>query len=553
MKKIQNKSKIALIISICIIGFFTACTTDPDLKLPYLFRPINFNVEMNKTVATITWSPVDSAQSYRIQISQDSTFRTVVLDSTTTVLSITKELAGETDYYARVKANAADTTKSSQFNKKLRFRTPAENIFAGYGTSNNTGKLYSAYMTDIKTLTVKWLPGANVTHLILVSTDGLTRDSVTISPSEAIAGVKIVDNLANSNWYIKIYNNKAMRGKIFGLVEGDIIVNSGDNLLTALTTANAGQVILLAGNSTFSMGSAAFAFSKNIKIRSASPTNRSIICMTAGTPTNTTNMLGITAGSVIDSLVFENLDITGYCDNNPSSTKIGYLFNNKLGCTVTDIKFLNCKIRNVGNTPFRLSGGTPAAPTRFTNLIFNGCLMNDLGFGSGYGIVNISKSSDYIDNITFSNSTIYNFSYPVIAIAQTAVTTMNSVKITNCTFNQTTQNTAATRVIFSFDFINITNGVSISKCIFGSSTLTTTGLKMTNISPAPPTLISGSYFTSDYTDEALVAGLAYSIKGNMTSYSGASTSLWNAPTTGDFTLKDTGFVGKGVAGDLRWY
>jgi hypothetical protein len=186
------------------------------------------------------------------------------------------------------------------------------------------------------------------------------------------------------------------------------------------------------------------------------------------------------------------------------------------------------------------------------NLNYSGCLIYESGFSSGYGLVNISKSADYIDNININNSTLYDFSYPVITIAQTAATSMNSVIISNCTFNQTTQNVAATRVLFNFDYMNIANGVTIKNCIFGSSGSTTASLKVTDSNTAAPT-ITGCYYTSDYVDETLVATLSYSIKSSMTSYSGPSTSLWNGPTTGDFTLKDTSFKGKGVAGDLRYY
>ena len=127
--------------------------------------------------------------------------------------------------------------------------------------------------------------------------------------------------------------------------------------------------------------------------------------VTSGTPTTTSNMFGIEASSVIDSLVFENIDFTGYCDNNSVQTKIGYMFSNKVMCNVTDIKFRNCNIRNFGNTPMRVSNGSNQI---IENLTFNGCIINDIGYSSTYAIVN-SNSADLINNITFSNSTIYNF------------------------------------------------------------------------------------------------------------------------------------------------
>jgi len=150
MKKIKNSSILAIFTIILAFGAFSSCKDDLNLQsLPYLFRPIGFNASVNKTVVTISWAAVDSAKSYTLQVSTDSLFGSKLVDTTTTKLSYTKELAGETKFFARVRTNAADTAKNSKFNNKFSdgtysFKTPKENIFLGYGTSNNTGVLYSA-------------------------------------------------------------------------------------------------------------------------------------------------------------------------------------------------------------------------------------------------------------------------------------------------------------------------------------------------------------------------------------------------------------------------
>jgi hypothetical protein len=112
--------------------------------------------------------------------------------------------------------------------------------------------------------------------------------------------------------------------------------------------------------------------------------------------------------------------------------------------------------------------------------------------------------------------------------------------------------------------MNIANGVTIKNCIFGSSGSMTAGVKVTN-STSPVTVITGSYYTSDFVDETLVGGASYSIKASMSAYPGTSTSLWIDPVMvsmpdkadykkgGNFNLKDTSFKGKGLAGDLRLY
>ena len=93
-------------------------------------------------------------------------------------------------------------------------------------------------------------------------------------------------------------------------------------------------------------------------------------------------------------------------------------------------------------------------------------------------------------------------------------------------------------------------GVVIKNSIFGQSgaAMGANGFRGTVVPN-----ITGSYYTTDYVDDPIPAvATSTSIKSKLSAYSGASTSLWNASTTGDFSLKDTNFAGKGTAGDLRW-
>ena len=554
MKKIFKKT--AYLICFTATFFTTACNDVfnqvTDLKTDRLFRPISFTATLNKTQATLSWVAANNAVSYTLQVSLDSLdYSKPLVDTTMTGLSYVQEFAGATKFYARVKANAADTIKSSKFNATLSFKTPAENIFDGYGTRNNTGKIYSAYMTAVKSLNIKWTPNSKVTHLILLSADGSTRDSVQISSPEATAGEKNISSLANSNWKVEIYNNKIQRGIVTGLVEGDIILNAGDDLPTAMTNALPGQVIILAPGTLYPMGSSVYRFSKNIKLRGLSPSNRPIMAMTSGTPTATSNMLGFVDGSTMDYVRFENIDFTGYCDNSVSALKIGYLFNSNIMTTVKSLSFKNCNLHNFGNTPMRLQGGKTQV---IDTLSFNGCIINEVGFASTYAVVN-SNSADYINNIYFSNCTVYNFKNGfIVRQATTAIpVTMGNVNVTNCTINQGIQDPSAISYLMDLNLVTMTGGVTVKNCIFGltGSTLGASGIRSTvTVAGVSNT---GSYYTSDYVDETLVATFSYSIKAAMSAYSSASTALWNGPTTGDFTLKDTAFKGKGVAGDLRWY
>lgn len=548
MKKTKNISLKAMFVFIVALGFLNSCVDDIKMQsLPYLFRPINFSASMNSTEVTFSWAKVDSAVSYTLEVAPDSAnFVIPLLRVTTTNLSYIKELAGNTTFYARIKANAADSTKSSKFNITLTFKTPKENIFAGYGTKNNTGNTYSAYMTSANALNIKWKPGANVTHLILT---GNVRDSVDISPAEAAAGEKNVSGLANSSWNVGIYNGKILRGTAYGLIEGDVILHSGDNLQSALTAATSGQVILLDGNATFTLGTGSMTLNTNVKIRGLSTTNRPVVSMSSGA---LSSAVMFTLGtSPINSIKMENIDFTGFCENNTlSGVKIQYMFNNGTASTVSNLSFTNCILRNFANTTFRLKNGVSQ---KIDTLSINGCILNDIGMSATYSIVN-SNTNDLFNNVIFSNSTIYNFKNSLIS--RTGFT-MNSIYVVNCNINQGMQDPASARYLLDLNtttFPAVTSGynVTFKNCILGSSG-STLGANGVRYATGTRLGFTGCYYTSDYVDDPVTPGpTSTSLKSNMASYFGKSTDLWNNPVSGDFSLKDTSFAGKGTVGDLRW-
>jgi hypothetical protein len=537
MKKNKTKLMVAVMITFCLIGTFTACNKEETpLALPYLFRPVNFNAALNKTVATLSWTRIDSAISYTLQISTDSLdYSAAVVDTTISGLSFTYELAGNTKFFARVRANAGDSTKSSQFNLVV-FKTPSENIFEGYKSE----------MVGWQTVLIKWLPGANVTELVLTAQD-LTTKTVTIPVANAASGEIQVADLANSIYNVKILNGPIVRGQVPVLVEGDVLLNTGDNLVTAIDNAVPGQVIVLTSGVVYEVGIATYRFGKTIKIRGSNPNILPVICMTEGGPTSTTSMLNLVDGSTINSLRFENIDFTGYCANNTAGTKIGYLFNNNVMTTISYLSFVNCKLHNFGNTPMRLQG---AKNQVIDTLIFNKCTIYDIGFSSTYAVVN-SNSADFFNNINFINCTVYNFKGALILRTGQ---TIKSVNVTNCTIDQGMKDDASSRYLIDLNTATFTGaGVTIKNCILGK----TGGLKGANgirYVDGTPVTIAGCFYTSDYVDDPVPPGtISTSLKPRMTAYTGTSAALWIDPLNGNFTVKDNAFAGKGWSGDLRWY
>lgn len=185
-------------------------------------------------------------------------------------------------------------------------------------------------------------------------------------------------------------------------------------------------------------------------------------------------------------------------------------------------------------------------------LAFNGCTIYDVGFSSTYAIVN-SNSADYINNIYFNYCTIYNFKGSLVlrTVAAPVVATMGTISVTNCTINQGMQDAGTARYLIDANNTTITNGITIRNTIFGSAGAAM-GANGVRRATGVDLSITGSYFTTDYVDDPVNVVTSYSIKNFMTAYPVASTTLWNDPILGNFTIKDYTFAGKGVAGDLRW-
>jgi hypothetical protein len=516
------------------LSIFVSCKEDEVIQteLPYLFRPIDFKVETSKTKATISWAKVDSAVSYTIQISQDSLeFTDIIITETITESPYIVELAGDTRYSVRIKANAGDPAKDSKYNDKLTFKTPPENLFESY---------YSA-MNEQNSAEIKWLPNQAVTQLVF-KTSGASDLIYTITAEEKLAGKKSCTNLPNATYNVELYNGQFLRGTNTVVIEGDYFLNKGDNLLTVLGSITGSAVVVLKPG-VYSLGATEYQITNSIKIKGLFRDSTVTLCMDGASSSG--KMFNINTTSRLDFIRFENIEFSGYNGGGTSGTKYAYLINQSAACEVGEFSFSNCTIRNLGNTPFRLQNAT--GTKKIENLIFNGCTIFDIGYASVYAIVNSNVVTGIVDNIKFTNSTIYNYAGSLIV--HTSIGS-NSVLVENCTFNEITTSGTGTsiRYIIDYNAQTVAAGISIRNCIFGSSPRPyNAGIRA---SAGTTSTISGSYFTTDYNDNN--GATPYSIIGSLTAYPGASDALFEAPLTGNFKIKDAGFAGKKTAGALKW-
>jgi len=498
-----------------------------------LFRPIAFQASMNKTVVTLSWAPVRGAVDYTLQISKDSLFNSVYIEENTRELQYIVELAGATRYFARIRANAVDADRNSGFNSRLTFQTPAENLFAEY----------MSYMVDMNTIRVNWLPGANVTSLLL-TVDGQNPQSFDISADEATAGSKTIRSLPNAIYTVQLIKSDFVRGTVNVLVEGDVLIRAGQTLSSAINAATPGQVLLLEPGALYRTGTGTYRFDKNIKIRGITPYNLPILSMTSGGPSLSSAMFGFIDDTRFEFLRFENIEFAGFCDNNPANIKIGYIFNNNLSANVGEVSFVNCIIRNFGNTPFRLQANTGQVVDL---LVFDRCIIHEIGFTSTYAVVNVN-SNDFINRIHILNSTIYNFRGSLVLRQNQHY---QEIIVRNCNINQGMMQTDATRLLIDTNNSECRGaGIFVQNNILGSTGPRAAGIR--KWSPAGEFVVSGNHFTTDYVDTTPVGDVNFSIRPRATAYSGTSEALWVDPVNGNFNFRDLNFAGRGSVGDLRW-
>jgi hypothetical protein len=179
--------------------------------------------------------------------------------------------------------------------------------------------------------------------------------------------------------------------------------------------------------------------------------------------------------------------------------------------------------------------------TTVSNFIVNNSILDSL---AGYGVLTVDNVTCKVENISFTNSTIYK-AEKVITSKQNST----SVLIENCTFNEAPLgNSSNYYVDYSTSGTNnVTNGITINNCIFGIGKWSNGAITVKDIRANAATTVNGSnnFRTADH----LSAG---NDLPNITTYTRASNLLWEDPSSGNFRIADNSFPGRSNAGDPRW-
>lgn len=527
--KANNIQILKSVLAACIVVMALAgCKKDETFEQVRLFRPVVKDaLESNGNWIRASWQPIKDAKSYTVQLSRD-TFRTILKSvNLDTTVYLFDNLEWNKLYQVQVRANAADTNFNSRFSTLGVIKTPS------FPTILNTPGVSDVSENAVK---VSWTnSGATVTGIkILKATDSSEVTSVTLTPADVTAQFKIISGLAASTGYIIfLYSGTSVRGwadfttkaPLAGnLIDLRGITGRPSVLADTIPFVSSGSTIILKRGETYSIATA-ININKSLTILSGTDllvTGQAIISMPAN--------FNVTAGSIIDSLVFNDVTLRG------TDYTSKYVFNINTACTIGKMSFVSCRAEI-----FRGVVRLQSQPAIINNFVVDNCIIDSI---SNYGVINVDVATAKADNIIFRNSTIYK--------AEKVITSRNnstSVLVENCTFNEAPWG-GGTNYYIDYSTSptnNVTNGITILNCIFGVGKINASSVSIRGIRANAATTINATnnFRTSDQ------VSLGNDVP-NITTYTKTAAQLFQDPANGNFKIIDNTFPGRSTSGDPRW-
>ncbi len=238
MKTLTIKYRLLFLVTALLgLGVSVSCDKNEDSggKVPgtdtQLYTPKDMSSKVMGTTIQFVWRAQPQAVSFNLELSTDASFNNPILIQTTASSYTVEALATNTKYYARVQAIAQNPAMNSPYCEALSITTGDENIMRAAPIA----------ITD-RDLTVAWTPGAEVTHVVIVSVaPGATAQSYTLNAAEKTIGEKEFTGLVYETTYnVKLYNGANLRGE----GEYTTLIREMDPLAVTLAKAKPDSLLL---------------------------------------------------------------------------------------------------------------------------------------------------------------------------------------------------------------------------------------------------------------------------------------------------------------------
>lgn len=526
----KRKFKNILYIALALITLSVGCKENELQEIEPTFAR-SFAVSGLKVVisgkvnAIFTWERIKNTKSYTIEIYQTADYsgtpvRNITNISNTLLTYTVSGLSGDTQYYARIKSTGNDGAADSKW-VNIAFKTEPEQIFQDITPDKLTPN----------SVTLNW-PAASAVTSVKVMPGDITK---VLTTAEIAAGQVTIAGLSPLTTYTAtILNNTAVRGtKNFTTLPNlptgaDVVyVTATDDLAAKIQAATAStRFVVLQGTKYNSDVTVILPAGLDISIIGEAGPVKPIISFSL-----------ITLPSIGGKLHFENVDITGYANGDATTTKRQYLINQSLASTMEQVSFENCTIRNLVNTPLRLQGSSSIT---INKVIVNKCNIEDIsnnGSNGAYAFINTNVATGKVNNITITNSTFSNIGYGLILhnLAPSV-----SVAVENNTFYNIVGDG---RYLIDYNAQVVSSSYSFKNNLIAKSYSPANTAR--GIRGGTTATLENNYQASDVT-------FANNAIPGISAYSGTSATLFTAPATGNFKIKDDTFAGKSSAGDPRW-
>ncbi len=385
--KIKNIGFIIGVFSLIFVG----CKDNIDpiveqLSFSRVFTPLNLTAKIrNMTTAELTWDTRADADSYVIEISQDSlAFTNMVktIDVTPDQIPYSVQLDGQTLYSARVKGVSAGGLADSKWAEVV-FKTDAENIFSTLSGEN----------IKATSVTLNWPAGSDVTNFIITPGD-INRP---VTDQEKADGTATITGLTGETEYtVLLMRGTAQRGSVTFTTLVDLgnatPVHPEDDLSAVIAAAADGDALVLyPGDYQAYTGS--ITINKSISIKGLYPYNKPIV------------HVQFVMADGVQNVEIRDLEMSGIYTDLTTNTEatLAYVFQyNTTGTSYGSLNVVSCNIHDYDKSIF---SGSSSIVSGIQSISMDGCVVTNVLTNSADCI---DFRGGYVASLSLTNSTFVN-------------------------------------------------------------------------------------------------------------------------------------------------
>ena len=507
---------------------FVACEDkiDPiveEIQFERVFTPLELTTRIrNMTTAEISWNLRDDADSYVVEISEDSLlFNTIVrtVEVAPDEVPVSIVLEGQTQYSARVKGVSNGGVADSKW-AEVAFKTDAENIFAPLAGEKITAN----------SVTINWPAGESADKFVILP--GNTERVITAD--EIAAGEATITGLNSETEYtIRMVRGTKQRGQVTftTLVDiGDATAVYPEDDLSAMVAAAAEGDVLVLFPGEFMVHTGTLTLNKSIAIRGLYPYDKPIV------------HIQFVLEDGVQNVEIADLEMAGsYTDPETSlATVLDHAFQyNTTGVSYGSLTVTGCNIHDYSKSLF--AGSSSIASTIESISMDNSVVTNILTDGAD----GIDFRGGYVASLSLTNSTFNNVApgRDFIRLDDTSGAfpgMVTDVLIDHCTLYGVSNNTS--RRVLYVRFVD--NTLTVTNTIIAE----TVGYYTNQSRSAQPECSRNNYFNAEgfYTD-GYASGAKIDLSTNYTTVNPGFVDAVN----GDFTVTNQDLIDFSV-GDPRW-